>query len=61
MRVGRQAATADFLTESIQLFFTQTTFKEGAGVDARRGVAREEDLVRGDVLVATGFDLAAPL
>ncbi|MNJ37773.1 hypothetical protein D3C77_326050 [compost metagenome] len=55
MRVGRQALTIDFLTEVVHLVFADAAFHEGAGVDARRGVALEEDQVAA-VLVGRGLE-----
>ncbi|MDT4845168.1 hypothetical protein FQZ97_791470 [compost metagenome] len=45
MRVGRQALAVDFAAEVVHLRFVDAAFEEGAGVDARRGVALEEDQV----------------
>ena len=42
MRVRRQTMSIHFLTEIIQLVFSQTAFNESAGIDAWRNVALEE-------------------
>ncbi len=55
MRVGGQAAAGlDLVAEVIELILGQPALEEGAGVDARCGVALEEDLVAhaGSVLAA---------
>ena len=41
----RGPAGQDFLAEVVELVLGQPALEEGAGVDARRGVALEEDLV----------------
>src|SRR3990167_4018740 len=45
VRIGRQALAIDFLAEVVELLFADPPFHEGAGVDARRGMALEEDQV----------------
>ena len=45
VRVGGQAVTVHFLAEVIHLFFADAAFHEGAGIDAGRGMALEEDQV----------------
>jgi len=44
-QTGAEAAAREFLTEAVELPFGQPAFEERAGVDARRGVTLEEDLV----------------
>ena len=43
MRIGGQAVSADFLAEAIELILVQTTFQEGARVNARRRVSLDKD------------------
>ncbi|MNQ49354.1 hypothetical protein D3C85_632640 [compost metagenome] len=45
MRIGRQALAVYFLAEVVHLLFADPAFHVGAGVDAGRGVALEEDQV----------------
>ena len=46
MRVrGEALAGHDLAAEVVQLLLAEAALEEGAGVDARRGVALEEDLV----------------
>jgi hypothetical protein len=45
VRVGRQAAPTDFPAEPLEVLLGQPSFQERPGVDARRGVTLEEDLV----------------
>jgi hypothetical protein len=45
MRIGGQPLAVDLLAEVVQLLFGDAAFEEGAGIDARRGVALEEDQV----------------
>ena len=52
MRIGRQALAVDLLTEAEQLLLGEAALKEGAGIDAWRGMALNVDeiaamLVRG--------------
>jgi hypothetical protein len=47
MRVACQATSADFGAELVQLTCVQPALDESAGIDARRGVALEVDLVTG--------------
>ena len=50
MRIaGQPAAFAQLLTEVFQLLFAQPAFEECPGVDARRGMALEVDLVAAEV------------
>ena len=53
VRVGRQAAAGvrELLPEAVQLLLGEPALEEGAGVDAGRGVALEEDLVAGLAVV----------
>ena len=53
VRVGRQPAArvGQFLAEAVQLVLAQPALQERAGVDARRRVALEEDLVAGLAVV----------
>ena len=45
MRVARQPAAVDLAPEPVELLLGEPAFEERARVDARRGVALEEDLV----------------
>ena len=45
MGVAREAVAADLMAEVVELGLAQPAFHVGAGVDAGRGVALEEDLV----------------
>src|SRR5690606_8735878 len=45
MRIGGNALAADFLAEGAQRLFAEAAFKEGARVDARRGMALDVDEV----------------
>ncbi len=45
VRVARQAGPARLLPEAVELVLAEPALEEGAGVDAGRGVALEEDLV----------------
>ena len=55
MRVRRQAIAIDFLAEVVHLIFADAAFHERAGVDARRGVALEEDQVAA-VFIGRGLE-----
>src|SRR5262245_42041202 len=50
MRVGGEAFAVDLLAEVQDLLLRETTLEEGAGIDARRGVALHIDQVAAMVL-----------
>ena len=45
MRIGREAPTADLLAKGQKLLLAQPAFEEGAGVDARPGMALDIDKI----------------
>ena len=53
MRIRRDTLAVHFLTEVVQLLFGQTTFGEGAGIDARGDVTLEVDQVATVLLAAS--------
>src|SRR5450432_1309513 len=55
VRVARQAVLADLLPEPVELGLAQPAFEKGAGIDPRRRVPLEKDLIAGR-RVAGGVD-----
>src|SRR5204863_1345225 len=47
VRIRRQALAADLQPEVVEMLLIDASLEERPGVDARRGVALEEDLVAG--------------
>ena len=45
MRIGGQALAVDLLAEAEELLLGEPAFQEGAGIDARRGMALDVDEV----------------
>ena len=62
VRVGGQAAARmrELLAESVELLLGQPSLQERAGVDARRRVALEEDLVPGLAVVLAAEEVVEP-